>query len=62
MTFVPVGVVHVGCIVTLAVGTEGAFGTALTVSDNGEEIQPVAVFLAVTKYVEGIKPLKVPEA
>ena len=49
MTIVPVGVVHVGCAVTLAVGTAGAFGTALTVKFKGEDIQPVVVFLAVTE-------------
>ena len=47
-TIVPVGVVQVGCTVTLAVGVAGAFGTALTVQLNGVEVQPVVVLRAVT--------------
>jgi hypothetical protein len=45
---VPVGVVHVGCTVTDAVGAAGAPGTVLTVTLVAVETQPVDVFCAVT--------------
>ena len=47
-TIVPTGTVQVGCTVTDAVGAKGAVGTAFTVSEVADEIQPVAVFLTVT--------------
>jgi hypothetical protein len=53
---VPVGVVHVGCV-TVNVGTAGAVGTALIVTD-AVEVHPEA-FSAVTVYVFGIRPANV---
>jgi hypothetical protein len=41
---VPVVVVHVGCVVTEAVGAAGAVGAAFTVSCCGRGIQPAAFF------------------
>jgi hypothetical protein len=41
---VPVGVVHVGCTVTEAVGAAGGVGTVFTVTEVDVEIQPVVVF------------------
>ena len=45
---VPVGVVHVGCAVTLAVGADGATGTAFTTNTVAEDSQPVLLSFAVT--------------
>jgi len=42
-------------------GVAVAFGTAFTVNDKPDEIQPVVVFLAVTVYGPGFNPLNVPE-
>jgi hypothetical protein len=47
MTIVPVGVVQVGCTVTLAVGAGGAAGRLLTVIEEADETQPVVIFLTV---------------
>ena len=48
IVIVPVGSAHVGCT-TLAVGSNGAFGTALIVTDNAGEIHVGSeTFLAVT--------------
>jgi hypothetical protein len=47
ITIVPVGVVQVGCIVTLAVGAAGFAGIGFTVSAVGAETQPVAVLRTV---------------
>ena len=44
---VPVVVVHVGCVVTEAVGAAGAVGAAFTVSCVAADVQPAA-FLTVT--------------
>ena len=44
---VPVVVVHVGCVVTEAVGAAGAEGAAFTTTAVAEEIQP-ATFFTVT--------------
>ena len=41
---VPVVVVHVGCVVTEAVGAAGALGAAFTTTAVAEEIQPAAFF------------------
>ena len=41
---VPVVVVHVGCVVTEAVGAAGAEGAASTVTAVAPEIQPAAFF------------------
>ena len=60
-TIVPVEVVHVGCTVTEAVGIAGALGTAFTVNDKPDETHPVVVFLAVTVYGPGFRPLNVRE-
>jgi len=60
-SIVPFEIVHVGCTVTEAVGVAGALGAAFTVKDKPDEIQPVAVFFAVTVYGPGFKPLNVPE-
>jgi len=60
-SIVPVEVVHVGCTVTEAVGVAVAFGTAFTVNDKPDEIQPVVVFFAVTVYEPEVNPLNVPE-
>jgi ABC-type transport system involved in cytochrome c biogenesis permease subunit len=57
---VPVGVVHVGCAVTEAVGAAGAEGTAFTVTLVAVDVQPVEVFCAITLYVPGATPVKVP--
>jgi hypothetical protein len=57
---VPVGVVQVGCAVTKAVGAAGAPGTVLTVTLVAVETQPVDVFCAITLYVPGATPVKVP--
>ncbi len=46
---VPVGVVQVGCMVTDAVGATGAVGKTFTVKLVAELVQPVAVFLTVTR-------------
>jgi hypothetical protein len=48
ITIVPVGVVHVGCVVTLAVGAAGAPGMAFTVRTVADETHPVLLSLAVT--------------
>ena len=56
---VPVATLHVGCVVTDAVGTEGVEGCALTVTLVAVEIQP-DVFLAVTPYVPAETPVKTP--
>jgi hypothetical protein len=48
ITIVPVGTVHVGCTVTVAVGTAGGAGTAFTVKLSPFDTQPLLVFLAVT--------------
>jgi hypothetical protein len=48
-TIVPVGIGHVGCIVTLAVGVAGATGAGFTVRGVPELIQTVAIFLTVTE-------------
>ena len=40
---VPVGTVHVGCAVTLAVGAAGATGTSLTVNEVAVDTHPVFV-------------------
>ena len=45
---VPVGVVQVGCAVTLAVGAAGGVGAGLTVTFVAVEVHPVAVSRAVT--------------
>lgn len=55
----PVGTVHVGCVVTEAVGTEGVIGWALTVVVVPVEIQPT-LFLAVTLYVPELTRAKIP--
>ena len=44
---VPVVVVHVGCVVTEAVGAAGAVGAALTVTAVADEVHPDP-FLTVT--------------
>ena len=44
---VPVVVVHVGCVVTEAVGAAGAVGAAFTVTGVATEVQ-AAAFLTVT--------------
>ena len=41
---VPVVVVHVGCVVTEAVGAAGAVGASFTTTAVAEEIQPAAFF------------------
>ena len=48
MVIVPVGVVQVGCTVTLAVGCAGGAGMLFTVKGVAAEIQPVVVFCTVT--------------
>jgi hypothetical protein len=48
ITIVPVGLVHVGCVVTLAVGAAGLAGTAFTLSAVADETHPVLLSLAVT--------------
>ena len=45
---VPVATVHVGCVVTVAVGAAGAPGTVLTVSAVAGEVQPVTELEVVT--------------
>ena len=53
-TIVPVGTAQVGCTVTLAVGADGAPGTAFTVTLVPAETQVgSAVFLTVTLYIPG---------
>lgn len=52
---VPVGVVQVGCTVTLAVGVAGIGGTAPTVRDIAVEAHPEVVLVVVTEYVPGFK-------
>ena len=44
---VPVVVVHVGCVVTEAVGAAGALGAAFTSTAVAEEIQPAAFFTVI---------------
>jgi hypothetical protein len=53
-------VVQVGAVVTEAVGAVGAPGGALTINVVAVEVQPVVVFWAVTVYVFGDRPEKVP--
>ena len=48
-TIVPFGATQVGCTVIPAVGAAGLAGIVLTVRVLTAEIQPVAVFLAVTE-------------
>ena len=48
MLTVPVGVVQVGCTVTLGVGATGGAGTLFTVSNKAEETHPVAISFTVT--------------
>jgi len=43
------------------VGVAVALGTAFTVNDKLDEIQPVVVFFAVTVYGPGFNPLNVPD-
>ena len=45
---VPVAMVHVGCVVTVAVGAAGAPGTVFTVRAVAVEVQPVTVLEVVT--------------
>jgi hypothetical protein len=59
---VPVGVVQVGCTVTLAVGEAGFAGIGFTVSAVGEETHPVAVLRTVALYAPGVNPVKVAAA
>jgi hypothetical protein len=59
---VPVAIVHVGCVVTVAVGAAGAAGTALTVSEVAVDTQPVTEFEVVTSYIPGVRPAKMPVA
>jgi hypothetical protein len=47
-TIVPVGIGHVGCIVTLAVGAAGELGTGLIVTTVGVLSQPFNVLRTVT--------------
>ena len=56
---VPVATAHVGCAVTLAVGTEGVNGWGLTVTLVLAETQPT-LFFAVTLYVPAVTPVKIP--
>ena len=58
---VPVETEHVGCVVTVAVGAEGAPGTALTVKLVPLDVQP-APFVVVTLYIPGAKPVNTPVA
>ena len=48
MLMVPVGVLHVGCTVILAVGATGGAGTLFTVSNKAAETQPVEISFTVT--------------
>jgi hypothetical protein len=60
-TMVPVGVVQIGCIVTVAVGVTGAAGIAFTSKLTEDETHFVLVSLAVTLYVVlGVKPENIP--
>ncbi len=45
---VPVGVVQVGCAVTVAVGAAGAFGTAVIVTGVADDTHPVVISFTVT--------------
>ena len=56
---VPVATAHVGCVVTLAVGTEGGVGDGFIVTLVELEIQPT-LFFAVTLYVPAATPVKIP--
>ena len=56
-TIVPVGVPHVGCAVTLAVGVLGADGTAFMVKLIEADSHVVVVFLTVMAYVPEFKPV-----
>ena len=46
----PVGTVHVGCVIVPTIGAVGADGAALIVTEVAAEIHP-APFLTVTLYV-----------
>ena len=61
MVMVPVGVVQVGCAVTVAVGAAGAVGAAFTVNIVTGEVQPAA-FCTVTLYDPGVNPVNTGEA
>ena len=56
-TMVPVGVPHVGCAVTLAVGVLGAVGTAFTVKLTAADTQLDVVFFTVMPNVPAFKPV-----
>ena len=47
IVIVPVGVVHVGCVVTLAVGCAGDDGAALIPIVCGEDTQPIPSFTTI---------------
>ena len=59
IVIVPVGVVHVGCVVTLAVGCAGDDGAAFTTSPVSAAELP-QLLLAVTEYVPGATDVKLP--
>ena len=59
IVIVPVAVVHVGCIVTLAVGCAGDDGAAFTTRPVSAAELP-QLLLAVTEYVPGATEVKLP--
>ncbi len=59
-TIVPVGVAQVGCVVDATVGTDGAPGAALIVTDVAAEIQVLSdVLLIVTDLAPADTPVNV---
>jgi hypothetical protein len=56
---VPVGAGHVGCVVTLAVGTAGVTGWAFIVKLKPVDVQPTP-FVVVKLYVPGVTSKNAP--
>ncbi len=56
MVIVPVGMIHVGCLVVLAVGAEIAGAPELITARVESEMQAVAFDLILILYVPGINP------
>ena len=59
IVIVPVGVMHVGCVVTLPAGCAGDDGAAFTTSPVSAVELP-QLLLAVTEYVPGVTDVKLP--
>ena len=51
---------QVGCIISIAIGADGASGATMTISVVAIDSQPLS--LTVTSYVPGLSPAKSPVA